>query len=151
MRSRVIVMEVVYSISPLRRPAIACKQLFEARRRVRTPRVLDTAIEQYGKMFVVQHPAIAGETQNLRISGCSASTCTIGSVPHSGGRPETQSPEHTHESSSVHHAILSGGALRQAGCVKEPGLFSAACHFGVRSLLAWASARRTPSASKSAV
>ena len=45
----------------------------------------------------------------------------------------------------------SGIEQRQAGCAKVPGLFSVACHFGVRSLLAWASARRTPSASKSAV
>ena len=43
MRGRVIVMEVVYSVSPLRRPAIACKQLLEARGRIRTPRVLDAA------------------------------------------------------------------------------------------------------------
>jgi len=29
---------------------------------------------------------------------------------------------------------------RQAGCAKEPGLLSVACHLGVRSLLAWARA-----------
>ena len=48
------------------------------------------------------------------------------------------------------NAILSGIEQRQAGCAKVPGLFSMACHFGGRSLLASASARRTPSASKSA-
>ena len=105
MCSRVIVMEVVHSVSPLRRPAIARKQLLEARRRIRTPRVLDTAIKQHGKMFVVRHPAVAREAQHLRISGCSictSFTSRIGSVPDSGRRPETQSPEQTHESSSVH-------------------------------------------------
>jgi len=105
MCSRVIVMEIVYSVSPLRRPAIACKQLLEPRRRIRILRVLDAAIKQHGRMFVVRHPAVAREAQYLRISGSSISTSSdspIGRILRSGRRPKTHSPEHTHESSSVH-------------------------------------------------
>src|ERR1700733_6565126 len=98
-------MEVVDSVSPLRRPTIAREQLLEPECRVRTWPVQLTAIKQYGKTFVVRHPAATRQAQHFRILYSSPSTSLdglIGSMAHSWRRSETQKAERTPESSSVH-------------------------------------------------
>src|SRR5689334_8298829 len=66
---RMVVMEVVDPVSPLRWPAIAIEGLFESCSGIRTVEVECTAIENDWKAIVVWDPFVAGKLNRLGIFG----------------------------------------------------------------------------------
>src|SRR5579872_6365533 len=66
MRGGVVVVVVIDSVAPLRRPSIAGKKLLVHGRWIRTLRLDDASVKQHGQMLVVGHPAVPWEWENLR-------------------------------------------------------------------------------------
>ena len=64
-RSGVVMMKVVYSVSPLRGPAMLSKSCFEQGGSIRFCHRQDRSIEENRQAFVVGHPAVAGKTKGL--------------------------------------------------------------------------------------
>lgn len=59
----VVVMEIVDAVTPLRPPSVASEKLFEEDGGIGLRGVNDGAIKENGEVFVVGHPAVAGEVE----------------------------------------------------------------------------------------
>src|SRR6478672_2464260 len=65
MRGGVVVMKVINSVPPLRRPAICPKHRFESRRGI-GDNTQQRAVQQDRKTLIVRHPTVARKAQDLR-------------------------------------------------------------------------------------
>ncbi len=65
---RMVMMEVVYSITPLRRPAILCEKRLEGRGRIRVPGNTHRSVKQNRQTFVIWNPTVAFEPQDFGLS-----------------------------------------------------------------------------------
>ena len=62
----VIVMEAVYAVAPLRRPAVTLERVLEGRSRIASFSRDGLAVEQHRQVRIVRHPTIGVQSQNFR-------------------------------------------------------------------------------------
>ena len=66
MRGGMVVMEVINSVPPLRRPSIAHECLLESRSRVGTGNIESIVVNQNRQSIVIWHPAIARQLKRFK-------------------------------------------------------------------------------------
>lgn len=69
MRGGVVVVEIVDTVAPLGRPAVALEDLFKGGSGIGVGRIERGSVEQDGQTFVVGHPAVPGEVEEFGLLG----------------------------------------------------------------------------------